>query len=171
MHQKPFRAYVCFCTGRLRRKRPAIWRWKRIDFIRFYAGFLSWLVRFLTRCDLAHVAIGDGRVVLDPAIVGNRYWPFEAYLLGYPTRAWLFTVPCDRCIELGLYEERPPRWKPAIPTFMRWITRGLWPTRDCVAIARECLVRGGLDVPRTVVTPAHLFDYLRGEGFELTQLG
>jgi hypothetical protein len=133
---------------------------------------LDWLVRRLSGWEVAHVAIGDGGAVLNPTYRGNRLWPFDAFALSHPGVAWGFLVPISRPIDWTPHEEDPPRPKPWMPTLARWATRGRWPrTRDCVAEVSACLRSAGVAVPRRVVTPAHLFDWLRAEGFELEDFG
>jgi hypothetical protein len=168
-------AFVFFATAAWKtRNRPvtlgrrlrAAWRHPR----RAYWAFLSWLVRTLARCEWAHVAIGNAEVVLDPAATGDRMLGTAWFVTEYPGLAWMVTVPMRTPVRLIPFAVIPPRARRVLPTFIRWLTHGLWPTRDCVAVVSAVLRDDGLPVPRWVVTPGHLFDWLRSEGYRFDDL-
>ena len=154
--------YVFFATARRARRRKLPLRRRCRIACKFrrrtYFAFLSWLVRTLTRSQLAHCSIGYDGAVLDPGIRRNTYWPFRAYVISYPTLVCCFRVLVSRPIDLDAF---PQGSKPAWPTFVRWLTRGRWPwTTDCVCIAIDCLRQGGIAVPRQLVSPQQLHDWL-----------
>ncbi len=165
-------AFVYFSTGQwshrrrltLRRRLRIARKFKR----RTYFWFLSWLVRFITRSELAHVSIGYDGAVLHPGILDNEYWPQIAYTLKYPTLVCAFTVPLKQPIDLDRY---PSGQKQVWPTIMRWMLRGRGPaTQDCTCIVIDCLRSGGVPVPTTLVSPQALYDWLKENGYERTEL-
>jgi hypothetical protein len=125
------------------------------------------LTSLLTRSPISHTAIGFENQVLDPSIGGNLYWPLSAFVLGYKGLSWVFSVPVPLPPRLLDFVESPRRPKPILPTLIRWVSRGLFPTRDCVQVVCRCLRDAGLPVPNRMTTPAQLFDWLRGEGYEM----
>jgi hypothetical protein len=116
-------------------------------------------VRLLTRSELAHVAIGDGEVVLDPGIRGERAWSQIVFERFFPTLDSRISVPISGQFDLADYE-MDPRPKPAWPSWRRWVTRGRTPSRDCVAVVSDLLRQAGIDVPPRLTTPIELFLHL-----------
>lgn len=165
-------AYVYFTTGQWSHKRRMSWR-RRLRIVRkfkrrSYFWFLAWLVRTLTFSKLAHVSIGYNGAVLHPGILDNEYWPQIAYTLKYPTLTCAFTVPVNGPIDLDRY---PKGAKQVWPTVRKWICYGWAPaTQDCVDIVKDCLAQGGVTVPRNVLSPQDLHDWLEKHSYERTDL-
>jgi hypothetical protein len=124
--------------------------------------------KFVSRSDIAHVAVGYDGAVLDQAIAGGRFWPFEPFLCYYPCLIGVFVVPIRTVPDLDrhYYPGRNPIW----PTFMRWWTFGRVQTRDCVCITVTILRDAEYIVPRNVVTPIQLYNWLKTQGFEYVPL-
>jgi len=115
---------------------------------------------------MCHVAVGWNGVTYDPRIEGDFYhstlWFAEKYpgIVGfYQLEVLADSLPFPQTLD------RQP--KPAIATFIRWLTRGHWPqTRDCVAVASTMIRAAGHPVPRNVVTPYQLWKWLHDQGFQ-----
>lgn len=106
--------------------------------------------------------VGDERGIIDFAITEQRVYDAAAFFDERPhTVAWMFTVPT----RLGIrWESFQPHVRAGV------IARGLTPVRNCVTVTRRALASAGVEVPRTVITVQDLFDWLRGQGYELTDL-
>lgn len=99
-----------------------------------------------------HVSVGDNDVVYDL----GRFYPLERYALMCPGLWRCFVIPVDATAGLLQGLPRPTgRWP--IDVLLR---------RDCVGIVTRALRRAGVRVPWLCFTPAHLYDFLRGEGFD-----
>ena len=165
--------HIFFASARWSKRRALTVR-KRLRIARkfkrrSYFAFLSWLVRTLSGSQMAHCSVGFDGAVLDPGIRGNRFWPFKAYVLAYPTLICVFKVPVQHDVDLDRF--RPGR-KPVLPTVVRWLTRGWWPwTNDCVCVALDCLHQGGVavPVPHRLVSPQQLHDWLKENRYERTE--
>lgn len=137
---------------------------------RSYFWFLSALVRVITRSRLAHCSIGHDGAVLDPSMLGNRYWPMFVYISRFPTLAGFFRVPIRPDIAIGLDKYPAGIAKPAWPTILKWWTGGMWPTTDCVCVVRSILRDGGIETPRSDYSPQRLWSRLAGRGYPWTDL-
>jgi hypothetical protein len=91
------------------------------------------------------------------------------YITEYPTLAWMVTIP-GLSVDIRGNAIIPPVPIAVLPSLLRWLTRGRHPARNCVTVVTDTLRDAWIDVPVSVVTPAHLFDWLRGEGYEFTDL-
>lgn len=137
--------------------------WRRHPLIA-YRLLLTWLIVRLSRAELDHCAFGTAGVVLTISLSGVRFWPFWTFVRKYPRLALVYRVPLRRSVDLTRYEGmRRPR--PAM-TVLKWWTFGAIRTRDCVCVTRQCLIAAGVPVPRRIVSPAQLEEYLRVEGYE-----
>jgi hypothetical protein len=50
------------------------------------------------------------------------------------------------------------------------LTRGLVQTSNCVTETKAVMAMAGVNVPRNVLTPARLWDWLREQGYELSSV-
>jgi hypothetical protein len=138
---------------------------------------LWWVQRSVTRCELDHVSVASRGVVLDPSVLrGDTLYPEITYVKAHNALAWMIEVPClTKTYEqpTGLWQvchkpppllNRDPRPKTPIRAFLRWLTRGRVYSRDCVTRVAGVLDEAGHAVPRWVVTPDHLYDWLRSQG-------
>lgn len=150
-------AFVFFATGRGHAP-----RWSR-------RSIIARAVRVLGRSPWSHVAVADNQVVLNPALSGDQMYGLAWFLTEYPTLAWMVTIP-GASVDLRAHAVIPPRPIRALPSILRWITGGLWPARNCLTVAVSVLRDAGIPVPRNVTTPGRLFDWLRQEGYEFTDL-
>ncbi len=133
--------------------------------------FLGWLIRVLSRSPLDHCAIGcDGWVLNVSYRLGNRYWPADAYEEHYPGLVCVWTVPLVRPID---WQRQPmpgtPGRRRVLPLLCRWLTRGRCPgvrkATDCVGIAVDLLTAAGLAIPRRIVSPGELHEWLARQGY------
>lgn len=132
-----------------------------------YRWWLAGLIRILTRSRLTHCAIGYDGAVLEPDMRGNRFWPLIPFAHSFPHIVCAFDVRVSAPIDLDAFSPGVP--KRALPTFLRWLTRGRsGSTEDCVCTVVACLAQGGVAVPRHVVSPQHLHDWLLDNGFHHT---
>lgn len=129
---------------------------------------MSWWIAALTRSPLVHCAISDGEIVIDPSCDGEKMWGHALYAMRYPDLVWCIEVPVHANMELARWQDRRP--KSAVPSLLRWLTRGLWPTKDCVQLVLSALRRGKIATPRRMVGPGDLFDWLRAEGHTIHDL-
>lgn len=133
-----------------------------------YHAWLQWLIRRLGRSEFTHVAIGqcsswyDG-VVFDVTIKGHALWPLLGYVQLRPVTD-IYEFDTDRMIDFDRY--MPGERKRALPTFLRWLTRGRWPARDCVTLTAECLRHAGVDVPVRMTTLRQLHDWITDQGWK-----
>lgn len=156
--------HVYFATARWRRnghrarlsRRFAITR-RRPRWVWYWS--LAAMTRTLSRSSLAHVAIGDDDVVLDPALQGDRVWPRLAFEQHFPTLAARFTLPAaqgfaihDRHVDL--------RRKRVVPSLARLASRGRWPAHNCVSEVINVLREAGVAVPPRTVSPIQLYAHL-----------
>lgn len=165
-------AYVYLSTGAWSHRRRMSWRARLRIAKRFprrsYYWFLAWLVRTLTISKLAHVSIGYDGAVLHPGLIDNEYWPQIVYTLRYPTLVCAFTVPVDAPLDLRRY---PVGCQTIWPSVRKWLLCGYAPTTtDCVCIVKDCLRQGGVMVPRRVISPQDLHDWLEKQRYERTDL-
>lgn len=103
----------------------------------------------------SHVAIGDGQVVLDPSLEGDRFIPHET-VLRVPNLMEIIEVPVIRDVDVQLAFDPSPRspW----PTTLSWLTRGLvapWGPLNCTESAMLVLRSAGVPFKPTTraVTP------------------
>ncbi len=160
--------WVFFCTAR--KKRIGFRRWLRIALAcptTAYRAFLVALIQTLSRSPLVHVCIGDGSVVLDPNLLGNRYWAAIPFAMKYPRLAWCFEIRLPYPLDLEGADTAP---KAAWPSLLRWLTRGHTEADDCVTTTADALRAAGEPVPQSVVTPQDLFDWLRSRGHHLIDM-
>ena len=127
----------------------------------------SKLIAWITRCEFIHVAVGSSDVVMTVSERGVHYWPFDPFVEYYPGVTWAVAVPSSRSPHIEQRLVRPCR---RLPMLLRWITRGMWPSNDCVTSTREVLRSVGVEAPRTVTTPGQMFDWLRSEGYEFREV-
>ena len=118
-------------------------------------------VRRMTGSPYAHVGLGCDEVVLDPGITGNRLWTMTNYIYRFPTLALVYICELDRRpdLESVTEDERKAKW----PTWVRWMTCGWFPSRDCVAITTDLIRRAGRPVPRRIVSPHQLLRWCQSE--------
>ena len=126
------------------------------------------LTRSLSGSNLVHVSVGDGHAVLSPNLAGDRFHPFDQYVLTAHRLTWMLEVPCPAPASLAAIADARP--KPILPAIVSRFTRGIVPARTCVTTARQALAAGEISVPRRVTTPVALFDWLRQQGFTLHDL-
>lgn len=103
--------------------------------------------------------------MLDPGFEGDRYFSELNYLVHLSFDKlfgieWSFT--CDRPVDLTV-AYRPGR-RSILRSILAWATFGLVVPNNCVTAVVDRLRHAGYDVPRNLVTPAHLYDWLRKEG-------
>jgi len=126
----------------------------------------TWLTQALSGSNVTHVAIGDGVVVLEPALDGDRYYAFRDYVLTNATLIDLVTVNVARSIDLASRRPRVGRPVAAIVrSLAHWITRGLTPADNCLTITVGLLRDGGCPVPDTILTPIQLRNWLVSQGY------
>lgn len=160
-------AFVFFSTGTMGKPLSMPFRrWVRLVRFDRSAGWkyaLGWFIRFVTRFPSSHVAVGYAGATLDPTFAGNYFYPMDAYAIWYKGLIGIFEVPIAFPIDL----ERFPvgRHKQVIPTVIRWLTFGNWPTEDCVQVVAECLRQGGVRVPDRILSPRQLFMWLMKKGY------
>lgn len=152
--------FFASCDWSTRRRPSAKTRWRLLR--RRPATTFNWtvaaLVRLLTRSPYSHVAVRIDDAVLDPAIGGNRFWPTLVFAWYYPTLLCAMDIDLPRWVDLDLFP--PGRRKSIRGALLRWITIGLTESDDCVSTVREVLILGGLPVPRWVVSPRQLHDWM-----------
>lgn len=160
-------AYVYFASSDWTHRSRMGWR-RRLRIARRFPRKTWWwalgaAVRWQGSFPAAHVAVGCNGVVLDPHISGNRFWPLIAFTLAYPTLLGCYEVPTPRPPDLDRFPPRGP--KSPWPTILRWLTRGRWPTEDCVAVAVDVLRHAGVDVPPRTYNPRQLAAWLQAQGY------
>lgn len=116
-----------------------------------------WLTRVLARTP-SHCAIGTSTYVLDPNVCGDRLCDAKRYVLAYPGLTAMIVVPWDGDLVADM---RPPSIALAV---LRWLSLGFVPARDCVSTVADTLRRGGVHVPRRIVTPRQLWRHLVQSG-------
>jgi len=99
---------------------------------------------------------------------GACYYEAVHFAMKYPRLAWAVNIPLACPLSLNHYQGNGPI--PIWPTFIRWITGGRWPARDCVCVVVDALAASGIHAPQSIVTPANLWDWLRSEGHEFIEL-
>ena len=121
---------------------------------------LTGLIRWLSRSEFTHVAVGceSTGAVVSPVLTGNQFWPLIPFIQGYPDIVEMVRVPIARPLNLDRIGPGGP--KPALPTVLRWVTRGRVRTTDCCCIVVELLRDSGVNVPRHIVTPGQLRHWL-----------
>ena len=125
-----------------------------------------WIIKFVSRAPIYHVAVGFRGVVLNPTMAGVVYHVQDDYESMTPTLAASADVQTSTEIDLGRWEKYAGVQIDYWPPFKRWLLRGRCPlVYDCLCIALSCLQDAGLDPPRTITTPAKLLAWLRSEGF------
>lgn len=167
-------AYVFFATADWAGGRPMSLR-RRLRILhrhprKVYFWWLSWLTRTCTRSRLAHCAIGYDGAVLDPGIIGGKMWPFLPFVSSYPTLAATVAVPLENPIDLDKHfiAGRIRVW----PTILKWMTFGaIIRTDDCLCVVRRCLIDGGIQVPRRIVSPHQLLNWLIEQGCSVAYTG
>lgn len=128
----------------------------------------SLLVQWLTLSPFVHCAVGDGEVVMEVRPDGIRFWPDLAYSVGRGV-SWVYEVPTSNQIEWSRWEYDTARRGP-LASFAYLFTGGLLQASNCVTETKAVLALAGVDVPRKVLTPAHLWDWLREQGYELSSV-
>lgn len=121
----------------------------------------------LSQSQLAHCAVAGKSSVIECSVAGTRTHDIEAWMLVQ-----------DKLID-GAYEvphgpmfgpQKWPRrlWQPLdfAGRFVNWLTKGKIHWWQCTSPAVWALHAAGVDVPRRVVTPRHLWEYLSDQGFE-----
>jgi hypothetical protein len=130
------------------------------------AGWKAFRLRWVQSwggSDLFHVSIGDGEVVLDSASDGTLFLPQMAYAVGVKQLVLGFEVPVKKCLRLGSFANLPPApwWK----VLLKFLTFGSVWSGDCVDVTRDALANGGVIVPRRIVSPSQLKDWLYSQGY------
>lgn len=157
--------YVFFVTYR---KRRITWRAIRKFKGLAYRSFIIWLIATLGRCELVHVCIADNRVVLDQTLFGPKYYDTLAFCLKYPRLAWCFEFKTPAPINVELAADLGP--VKCLRTIIRRLTFGLVKSNDCVTSTCMVLRDAGMDVPKGIITPGHLWDYLRSQGHKQIEM-
>lgn len=122
------------------------------------------IVKTLTRSQLSHCAISYNGAVLDVTIHGNKFFPHISYALEHPSLVCCFDVPVKHDPKLDRYPyggDKNP-WR----SFARFMTRGVVQAGDCVEITCDCLRHAGINVPRCVASPGHLYRWLEKQGYK-----
>ena len=129
----------------------------RVFFARGYPQLwsTSGIIRFVTRSDLAHVAIGDGNCVMDPSQRGDRFVPEMKYATLVPTLAFVVEVTLPRPIDWHNWQPSPSRHRLSFA---------------CVRVVKTVLARGGVVVPWHIVSPRGLFSHLVHQGAQVVTL-
>jgi hypothetical protein len=148
-----------------------------------WAGFLRRLQHLLTREEFDHVSIASRGVVLDPSVArGDTLYAEITYVKAHSGLSWMIEVPTAQvftskrgssgqtCPKPPPVLDVDPRPKTPVRALARWLTRGRVYSRDCVTRVVGVLSEAGVFVPRHVVTPGQLFDWLRGEGYTQHEL-
>ena len=120
------------------------------------------LIRFLSGSKLSHVAVGDGRVVLECRRLGDRFHRHRPYVLKRPALIAGFTVPVCRKPDLDTYAIA--RKRSVWPTILTWATRGRYPSTACVEQVKQILNDSGFYIPRRITTPVQMYRYLMDKG-------
>lgn len=160
--QRPSLVFFASATWPRPVKLSTVWRLFRRKRTRFRGWFLAFITRTLTCSPIAHISIEWNGAVLDPGIGGNQVWATLEYIRHFPTLLWMVKVPVLRPPPIERYEG-DKRAKRALPSIARWATRGRVRTNDCACTVTECLRDAGVNVPRAVVSPQQLFDWLTHE--------
>ena len=127
------------------------------------------IISTLTRSPITHCALGIPPYVVEATYGGSRVYDFGQWIEGqsrlcgwfaikakdWPPNVWEF-VKGDRRLNLVLYEGL---------SLIHWLSRGIVPCDDCVAVVRRGLAGCGIDLPRKVVSAAGLWEYLHGRGY------
>lgn len=149
-------AVVYFATGR---------RSKARRLIRFY----GWLIRCLTRSELAHCCIGiDGRVI-DKTPDGINFIPM-VNMVNYPSLVAIILVPLKQNPDTSRFISRANEKVSPWPTLLRFFTMGLLPRRqltDCLTTTSTLLLEGDVPVSglRGCWTIRQLYHKLRRAGY------
>ncbi len=156
---------VFLCTGRV----PLRLAWRH--YLRrprlLYYPLVGVMVRTFTWSPLAHVAIGDNHHVFNPTISGHRVWPIDTVLARYPSLKHAYIVFVPRPIQVShLSICLSPR---ASLSILKWLTNGRVDTDDCVCAVKRVLADAGIDIPKSVYSPARLDRWL-ARRFERAEL-
>jgi|GEM_PF-3194496 len=154
-------AVVVFFAAPLPTKRHSLKRLIRASLKRPSFGrqlFLARLIWLIQGRRIDHTTIGDGWGVLDPALTGDRYWPWDTFIQNYPGLNSWFLLPVPHNPELHNHINTSPRR--ALPSIIKWLTRRRRNSRDCVDSVAAALDRAGLPVPRSVITVPDLEQWL-----------
>lgn len=153
--------FIFFISGaRLRRKMS--WR-TRIRILRRWPGksysmFLARLTMFLTRSEWCHCSIGYMGHVLDPLISGSKIWPLHEYT---EKRRGVLEEYAFRVVRPPMFWADTSR-APVMPSLIRYVTCGRFPfTRDCVCVTLNMMRQAGINVPRTIVSPKQLRNWVK----------
>ena len=126
-----------------------------------YLKLLEAIVVRLYRSSITHCAVGYDGAVLNPVIERNQYWPHIPFTLEYPRLTCAFELPIDGPVDLDRY----PVWRNwhqrlHLLSIVKWITRGRVRSGDCVDTVIDVLRQGGITIPRHIVAPGQLHDWL-----------
>lgn len=152
MQERPRYVFVLFATGESRS------RWQR---------FVHWCIRTVTRSPLVHVAVEYDETVLNASFRGISLLSGPDFHEKTPDLAWRIDVPVTVAPDLIWWHQFRPKKLRVITVITRWLTCGLTPSRDCVAVVAAVLRSAGVVVPRRITTPGRLFDWLRARGYSL----
>ena len=118
-----------------------------------------WFIRGFTRSRWAHVCVSDGEVVLNPTREGIRYFSLAEF--DHHNAEW-FTFVTPRNPDLKGIGERLHDWRLSpIRTSLHYLTRGFFPSLDCVTITASALRAAGLAVPDGIVSPEDLYEWAK----------
>jgi hypothetical protein len=164
-----FYAYIFFGSGLsdMRKRRLGWWRKARITCrypLRSFIFLLAKFTKLISNSRIVHCAVSDGQAVLDTTVRGDWYWPFLLYILKYPGLTCLIRVSLVRPLDIDDYEVGIP--KKIFPTMLRWLSRGMVDANDCASTVTKCLREAGIDIPRYIVKPVELHDYLLRKGYK-----
>ena len=123
-----------------------------------YDHLLCLLIRKLGRSPMAHICVGIDGGVIDPQINGNVWWAELEFVKTYPSLLRYVSVPAPKQPDAGWIQDRGRR--PALPTLIRWLTRGRTTADDCLTVALRLLRSAGIDVDPRTHTVQKLYDQL-----------
>jgi hypothetical protein len=118
----------------------------------------------VTRSRMVHCAVGIDGAVLNPIMSGNQYWPHIAYVITYARLTCAFRIEVHVTVDLDRYGQGKPR--KAWPTVLKLLTRGWYRTDDCVDTVIDAMRQAGIRVPRYVIAPIDLHDWLLAAGYD-----
>lgn len=114
---------------------------------------------------LRHALIGDGQVWYNRGFGGSGYLSWEL-LADHPVLAAVVIIPS---CPVSVQQESIYAKVRVVPTILRFLTAGLFPSNDCVSHTTKMLQNGGVYIPWWVVTPDQLFQWLRSKGYTIVQ--
>lgn len=112
-----------------------------------------------------HVTVESGGIVLESLVFGNVYYAKADYDRVCDSIVRAYHIPSDVIQVQQPNDGRKSPW----PSYLKFFTRGLTRSNDCVCIARRLLSEAGYHVPRHVISPSGLDRWLNKQGFNYEQ--